>query len=94
MNRYYVYILSNKTNSVVYVGITNDLQRRLYEHKNGSNKGFTKKYNVNKLVYYETTSSAFEAIAREKSIKNLLRKKKEALIAEMNPSWTDLSEDE
>ena len=91
MNRYYVYILSNKTNSVVYVGITNDLQRRLYEHKNGLNKGFTKKYNVNKLVYFEETTSVLSAITREKQIKNLVRRKKDELINANNPEWEDLS---
>ena len=69
MNSYYVYILTNKTNSVIYTGITNNLLRRLYEHKNKLLEGFTKKYNVNKLVYFEQTSDINEAIKREKTLK-------------------------
>ena len=91
MSQYYVYILANQTNSVVYVGVTNDLQRRLYEHKNGLCEGFTKKYNVNKLVYFEETTSVLSAITREKQIKNLVRRKKDELINTKNPDWVDLS---
>ncbi len=89
---YYVYILTNDYGSVLYVGVTNDLERRLYEHKNHLLDGFTKKYNVHKLVYYETTKNVDEAIFREKQIKNFSRKKKEKLIDTMNPTRKDLSE--
>ena len=89
---YYVYIMTNKNKTVLYTGITNDLQRRVYEHRNNVNaKSFTSKYKAYLLVYYETTTDVKSAIAREKQIKNLLRKKKEELINQMNPKWTDLS---
>ena len=90
---YYVYILTNKTRSVLYTGVTNNLKRRVYEHKNKLIDGFTKRYNINSLVYYEYTTDILSAITREKSIKNLLRKKKEELISSMNPEWKDLSVD-
>ncbi len=90
---YYVYILTNKTNKVLYVGITNNLVRRIYEHKIKAVKGFTQKYNVNKLVYYDSTSDVIAAIAREKQIKGWLRQKKNDLINEFNPSWRDLYHD-
>ena len=89
---YYVYITTNKTKSVLYVGVTNDLRRRIFEHKNKLLDGFTKRYNVNTLVYYEEYSNVNEAILREKSIKNLVRRKKEILINSINPNWIDLSE--
>ena len=89
---YYVYILSNKTNTVLYIGVTNNLERRLYEHKNKLIDGFTKKYNVNKLVYFETTTDVKSAIQREKQLKNLVRRKKDELIDSVNPEWRDLSE--
>lgn len=92
MNYYYVYILSNKSNSVVYVGVTNNLERRLYEHKNGLYDGFTKKYNVHKLVYYEYTTDIRSAIIREKQIKGWRRSKKNDLINSQNPEWKDLSQ--
>ncbi|MBR2904156.1 MAG: GIY-YIG nuclease family protein [Clostridia bacterium] len=88
---YYVYILVNKTNKVMYVGVTNDLQRRLYEHKNELVDGFTKRYHVHKLVYYESYNGAKEAIAREKQIKGFLRARKNRLVEALNPSWEDLS---
>ncbi len=91
MLNYYVYILTNKTNSVLYVGVTNNLERRLFEHKNKLVEGFTKKYNVNKLVYYEVTTDINVALNREKAIKNLLRRKKEEIINANNPEWKDLS---
>lgn len=91
MLNYYVYILTNKTNSVLYVGVTNNLERRLFEHKNKLVEGFTKKYNVNKLVYYEATTDINVALNREKAIKNLLRRKKEEIINANNPEWKDLS---
>jgi putative endonuclease len=90
---YYVYILTNIRNNVLYVGVTNDLERRVYEHKNKLVEGFTKKYNVNKLVYFEQTSDVNSAIAREKQLKGLLKIKKEKLINEFNPNWKDLSEE-
>ena len=90
MKQYYIYILTNFTNSVLYTGITNDLVRRVYEHKNNLVDGFTKKYNVHKLVYYEVFEDPENAIKREKSIKNLLRRKKIALIKTMNPGFSDL----
>ncbi len=91
MDKYfYVYILTNKTHKVLYTGITNDLLRRVNEHKEGIVKGFTSKYNVNKLVYYEEGTDAYGAISREKQIKGLSRAKKINLINSMNPDWEDL----
>ena len=90
---YYVYIITNKTNSVLYTGVTNNLIRRIYEHKNKLADGFTKKYNVSKLVYFEESQDVKSAIQREKSIKNLLRVKKEELINSFNPEWKDLYSD-
>ena len=89
--QYYVYFLTNRTNSVLYVGVTNNLQRRLYEHKNELADGFTKRYHVHKLVYFETTTDVRAAIAREKQIKSWSRARKNALIETMNPKWEDLS---
>ncbi len=88
---YYVYILTNKAKTVLYTGVTNDLTRRMYEHKNKLIDGFSKRYNLNLLVYYETTTDVKSAIAREKQIKNLLRRKKEQLISAINPEWNDLT---
>lgn len=88
---YYVYLLTNWNNQVMYVGVTNDLERRIYEHKNKLVDGFTKKYNVEKLVYFETTSDVLAAIEREKQIKKWRREKKNQLVIEMNPEWKDLS---
>ena len=90
---YYVYILTNQHGNVMYVGVTNNLARRLYEHKTGAVDGFTKKYNIDKLVYYEAGSDIREAIAREKQIKGWTRAKKNALVETMNPNWNDLSAD-
>jgi putative endonuclease len=91
MNKqYYVYIMTNKGNRVLYTGVTNDLQRRVYEHKNKLVKGFTKKYNVTKLIFYEVCDDIESAILREKQIKGWLRAKKIALIESMNPEWRDL----
>ena len=87
---YYVYILTNKTNKVLYTGITNNLKRRIYEHKNGLADGFTKKYNVHKLVYFDYTTDVHSAISREKQIKGWTRAKKDVLINEFNPNWQDL----
>ena len=89
---YYVYILTNKSRTL-YAGVTNDLVRRVYEHKKKLIKGFTSKYHIQYLVYYETTSSIYSAIQREKQIKGWLRAKKIALIESTNPDWKDLSEE-
>ena len=77
----------------MYVGVTGNLIRRVYEHKNGVFEGFTKKYRVHKLVYFEETSDVCAALTREKQLKGLLRSKKNALVETMNPDWHDLSED-
>jgi len=90
--QYYVYILTNKNNRVLYIGITNDLPRRIYEHKNKLINGFTKKYNLNKLIYYETTEDIFSALEREKQLKNWHREWKLNLINNFNPKWIDLSD--
>lgn len=87
---YYIYILTNKNNTVLYVGITNDLVRRVYEHKNKLCEGFTKKYNLNKLVYYEACLNPLSAIEREKQLKAGSRKKKVVLIESNNVEWEDL----
>ncbi len=89
---YYVYILTNKTNTVMYIGATSDLSRRIYEHKNKMIEGFTKKYNVYKLVYVEEYSDVNDALAREKQLKRWVRSKKNALVESLNPNWEDLSE--
>jgi len=87
---YYVYILTNKYNTVLYTGVTNDLERRMQEHRSPDNRGFTARYNVHKLVYYETFDDVVEAIAREKQIKGGSRQKKIDLIVGSNPWWNDL----
>ena len=87
---YYVYILTNKTNSVMYIGVTNDLRRRLCEHKNEQIEGFTKKYHVHKLVYVEEYTQIDDAIAREKQLKNWRRSKKNCLVETQNPNWNNL----
>ena len=87
---YYVYILSNQSNSVLYVGMTNDLERRLYEHRSGATEGFTKKYRVHKLVFYEVCFDVRDAIAREKQIKRWSRQKKIDLISSFNREWKEL----
>ena len=88
--QYYVYIMTNKNNKVLYTGITNDLKRRVYEHKEKFVAGFTKKYNVSKLVYYEAFEDPENAILREKQIKAGSRQKKIDLINGMNKVWNDL----
>lgn len=88
---YFVYILSNNYNTVLYIGVTNNLERRIYEHKNELVDGFSKRYKTHKLVYFEQTSNVEEAICREKQLKGWTRKKKEALINSINPQWQDLS---
>jgi putative endonuclease len=87
---YFVYILTNKNNTVLYTGMTNDLRTRVYQHKEKIYKGFTARYNVDKLVYFERFSHADEAVAREKQLKAGNRKRKIELIEGMNPEWTDL----
>jgi putative endonuclease len=89
--QYYVYIMTNSSKTL-YTGITNNIIRRVYEHKNKLNKGFTQKYNINLLVYYEIHNDVNEAIIREKIIKGWLRSKKIELIESFNPQWLDLSE--
>ena len=88
--RFYVYILTNKNNNVLYTGVTNDLVRRVYEHKQHSVKGFTARYNVTKLVYYEIHDDPQSAITREKQLKAGSRQKKFELIDSINPDWKDL----
>jgi putative endonuclease len=90
MKNYYVYFLSNEARTL-YIGVTNNLERRLYEHKNKLTRSFTKKYNLTKLVYYETYTDIRNAISREKQLKGWLRIKKITLIEEDNPGWDDLS---
>ena len=88
---YYVYILTNEYNKVLYTGVTNDLERRCFEHKQKKIKGFTQKYNVDKLIYFEKFDIIDLAIAREKQIKGYSRSKKLALIDEFNKEWKELS---
>jgi putative endonuclease len=90
--QHYVYIMAS-TSRVLYVGVTNDLHRRVWEHKEKRVGGFTRRYNVTRLVYYEETNDARVAIEREKQIKGWLRAKKVALIEAVNPGWGDLSEE-
>lgn len=90
---YYVYILASKHNGTLYTGVTNDLLRRVSEHKSGAVDGFTKKYRVDKLVYFESTNDVRVAIMREKQIKKWYRKWKIELIEEQNPEWKDLYEE-
>ncbi len=90
-NTYYVYMLTNEYNNVLYIGVTNNLSRRVYEHQNGVVEGFTKRYHVHKLVWFESCSDVKDAIAREKQLKKWSREKKETLIRQMNPEWKDLS---
>ena len=89
---YATYILSNKTNAVLYTGVTNNLKLRVWQHVNKVSDGFTSQYNVSKLVWYEIHTSIENAIIREKKIKNLVRRKKNLLIESMNPTWKDLFE--
>lgn len=91
MKTYYVYILTNSRHTSLYVGVTNSLVRRVGEHKSKLNVGFTSRYNVDQLVYFETFNNIVNAIKREKQLKNLVRRKKILLINEMNPEWIDLS---
>ena len=91
MSEYYVYIMANKSRTL-YVGVSNDLERRVYEHKHKLIKGFTSKYNITKLVWYETFPDIQQAIEGEKRLKGWLRSKKIAMIEALNPNWEDLSQ--
>jgi putative endonuclease len=91
--QYYVYIMTNHTNTVTYTGVTNALPRRIYEHKNNLVEGFTTRYNTNKLMYYEICENVESAILREKQIKSWSRKDKVALISTVNKDWHDLCEE-
>ena len=90
--QFFIYILSSRRR-VLYVGVTNNLERRMFEHRSGLNGGFTTRYRANQLVYYETTENPLSAIAREKEIKSWRRSKKLRLITRTNPAWADLSRD-
>ncbi|HAV11423.1 MAG TPA: excinuclease ABC subunit C [Candidatus Moranbacteria bacterium] len=90
---YYVYIVTSKRNGTLYIGVTNDLIKRIWQHKNKSVEGFTKKYNVSNLVYYETTNDVQVALQREKQLKKWNRKWKLELIEKFNPEWKDLAEE-
>ena len=89
-NRYYVYILASKRNGTLYIGVTSNLIKRIYEHKNNLIEGFTKKYNIHNLVYYEITEDVNSAITREKQLKIWKRNWKIELIEKNNPGWKDL----
>ncbi|MCL2440030.1 MAG: GIY-YIG nuclease family protein [Alphaproteobacteria bacterium] len=93
MKQAYVYILANKKNGTIYIGVSSDLIKRIYEHKNKSHKGFSAKYDICKLVYYEVFDDIELAIAREKQLKNWRREWKLELIEKTNPEWRDLYED-
>jgi putative endonuclease len=93
IHQYYVYILTNRWKNVLYTGVTNSLERRVWQHKNGAIPGFTKKYNCDRLVYLEIFQNINQAIAREKQIKGWTRARKDALIATTNPDWNDLAAD-
>ena len=92
-NNYFVYIMSNSHNTVLYIGVTNDIERRVFEHKSGLISGFTKRYNCNKLVYFETFNDINQAIEREKQLKGWKRDRKDALIDAVNKERMDLSGD-
>jgi putative endonuclease len=91
IHQYFVYIITNKKDGVLYIGITNNIERRMFEHKNKLNKGFSKKYNLNKLMYFEVFKEINDAIKREKNIKKWKREWKINLINKENPEWNDLS---
>ena len=93
MKTYYVYILSNKKNGTLYIGMTDDLERRIREHKQKIVKGFTQKYNIDKLMYFETFKSSYDAFKRERQMKKWLRQWKLNVIEKDNPNWLDLSKD-
>lgn len=89
--QYYVYMITNWNNRVLYIGVTNNLQRRLHEHREHLVDGFTSRYNVSKLVYYEVTSDVRSALERERELKGWKRGRKNALVARTNPAWIDLT---
>ena len=93
MSQYYVYLTTNESMSTIYTGVTNNLERRMHEHRQGVAQGFTRRYRVKRLVYYEVTTDISSAIGREKEIKGWVRSKKAALIQSMNPAWRDLGEE-
>ncbi len=93
MKEYYVYILTNQNNNVLYIGVTNNIYRRIKEHKEKIIKGFTAKYNVDKLIYLEITNNIVDALEREKQLKRWHRQWKINLINQQNPNWKDLSID-
>ncbi len=90
--QYYVYVLANATNTCTYVGVTNDLVRRVFEHKGKFVAGYTSRYHIDKLVYYEVTGDIVSAISREKQLKSYSRARKVSLVSSMNPAWEDLYE--
>lgn len=91
LKNYFVYIMTNKTRSTIYIGMTNDLVRRVSEHQTGETKGFTQRYHLDRVVYYEVYPDPLSAIEREKQLKGWRREKKDHLIEKMNPTWADLS---
>lgn len=91
-HNYYVYIVSSNNKRAIYIGVTSNLEKRIYERKHKLIKGFTSKYNCNKLVYYEDYNDTWIAISREKQLKKWVRRKKDRLIKKMNPGWQDLSD--
>jgi len=93
MKQYAVYFMTNKNNTVLYIGVTSELVKRVYQHKTKAYKGFTAKYNCDKLVYFEVYTDINEAISREKQLKNGNRKRKNELVDKENPDWNDLSEE-
>jgi putative endonuclease len=93
MRQFYVYILASRPGGAIYVGVTSDLVRRIYEHKNGLVEGFTKRYCIDKLVYFEVYDSASAVLQREKNMKHWPRVWKTRLIAQMNPTWRDLCDE-
>ena len=92
MKQYCVYIITNNNNTALYIGVTSNLQKRIWEHRNKITKGFTKKYNCEKLVYFEQTENVYSALNREKQLKNWHRQWKIDLISKNNPEWKDLFE--
>jgi putative endonuclease len=90
MRQYYVYMLASRAGGALYVGVTNDLVRRVYEHKRGVVEGYTKRYKIDRLVYFEVYSTSRDAIQREKNMKHWPRAWKTRLVAQSNPSWSDL----
>ena len=91
--KYYVYILTNQNNKTLYIGVTKNIERRIYEHKNGLINGFSKKYKLKKLIYYEEFESIVEALTREKQLKNWHREWKINLVKEINPENSDLAQE-